>query len=85
MDTTIYFMSNHPMQLKLVAYTFYTYGMLTLPITEQCQQQETNVILSITKSNIFPLQLICKLKDKLMYNKLQTKLHPCKKKKIIKK
>lgn len=45
-DTTIYFTSNHPMQHKLVAYIFYTYGMLTLTITEQCQQQEMNVILS---------------------------------------
>jgi hypothetical protein len=71
------------MQHKLVAYIFYTYGMLTLPITEQCQQQEMNVILSISKINSFPLQLICKLKDKLMQNTLQTKLHPCKQNKKI--
>jgi hypothetical protein len=65
-DTTIYFMSNHLRQHKLVAYIFYTNGMLTLPITEQFKQ-EMNVTLTITKSNSFPLQLIHNLKDKLMH------------------
>jgi hypothetical protein len=40
-DTSIHFTSNHPLEQKLTAYTFYINRMITLPITEQAKQEWT--------------------------------------------
>ena len=38
-DTTINFTSNHPLEHKLAAYSFYINIMLSTPIREQARQQ----------------------------------------------
>jgi len=40
--------------------------MITLPITEQAKQREWNIILTVAKYNGFPLQIIHKLKNKII-------------------
>jgi hypothetical protein len=48
--------------------------MITLPIPKQAKQQEWNIILTIAKKNGFPLQIIHKLKNKIILKtqKIQT-------------
>jgi len=43
--------------------------MLTLPITKQAKQQEWKIVLAIAQNNVFTLQIIHKLKKKLMAKK----------------
>ena len=62
-DTTIHFMSNHPLQHKLTAHNFYIHRLLSIPITERAKQQEWNTICTLAKNNGFPLQLIYNLKN----------------------
>jgi hypothetical protein len=50
--------------------------MITLPITEQAKQQEWNTIPTVAKSNGFPLQIIRKLKKKIILRKQKIKVTP---------
>ena len=65
-DTTTHFTSNHPLEHKLAAYNFYINRMIELPIMEQVKQQEWKIILTVAKSNGFPLQIIHKLRYKII-------------------
>ena len=47
---------------------------MTLPITGQAKQQEWNIILTVAKYNGFPLQIIRKLRNKILL-KTQRKSH----------
>ena len=49
--------------------------MITLPITEQAKQQESNTIHTIAKNIGFPLHIIHNLKNKLSKHKKQTHIH----------
>jgi hypothetical protein len=73
-DATIQFSSNHPLEHKLAAFSFYINRMLTLPITKQAKQQEREVIFAIAQNNGYTMQIIQNLKKKLMAKKqkLQT-------------
>lgn len=64
-DTTIHFISNHPMEHKLATNLFHINTMITLPIIEQFQQQEWKIILFIAKNKAFPLKMIHNLKGKM--------------------
>ena len=64
--TTTHHTSNHPLEHKLAAYNFYVNSMMTLPITEQAKQQEWNIILTVAKYTGFLLQIIRKLKNKII-------------------
>ena len=50
--------------------------MITLPITEKAQQQEGNFILTTAKNNGFPLQIIHKLKNKIILKTQKTGVTP---------
>jgi hypothetical protein len=65
-DSTIHYTFNHPPQHKLAAYYFYTNRMLSLPITNQATQQEWHLIRTIAMNNGFPIDLIHKLKNKMI-------------------
>jgi hypothetical protein len=65
-DTTIHYTSNHPPQHKLAAYNFYILRMLFLPITNQTKQQAWHLIRTIAMNNGFPVDLIHKLKNKMI-------------------
>jgi len=43
-DTTILFISKHPLKHKLAAYNFRINRILSTPITEQTRQQEWDII-----------------------------------------
>jgi predicted oxidoreductase len=57
-DTTINYISNHPMEHKLAAYRCYINGMITLPLKEENQNKECKIILNIARNNIFPYKRI---------------------------
>jgi len=52
--------------------------MITLPITGQAKQKEWNIILTIAKNNGFPLQIIHKIKNKIILKTQKTKVTPTK-------
>jgi hypothetical protein len=64
--TTQHFPSDHPLNPKLAAYSFYIDRMLTLPITRQAQNQEWNIICTTARNNGFPLQLIAILRNRII-------------------
>lgn len=64
-DTTIHFISNHPMEHKLATSLFHINTMITLTIIEQLKQQELKIILFIAKNKGFPLKMIHNLKGKI--------------------
>ena len=69
MDTTINYVSNHPMEHKLAAYRYYINGMITLPLNEENQNKEWNIILNIARNNNFPYKRINELKNQIQNNK----------------
>ena len=80
-DTTIHFTSNNPLKQKLSAYIFYVNRLLFTPITDQPRQQEWNTIRIIAKNNVFPLQLLHNLKNRLLqHNRQPTSPHKQKRK-----
>jgi hypothetical protein len=46
-DTTINYLSNHPMEYKLAAYRYYIESVLTVPLTTHRQHNEWKTILPI--------------------------------------
>ena len=50
--------------------------MITLPLTEQAKQQKWNNILTVAKNNGFSLQIIRKLKQKIILKTQETKVTP---------
>ena len=82
-DTTIHFTSNHPLELRLAAYNFYTNRMLSTPITEQARQQEWNTICTIARNNGFPLQTILNVRNKIIRTRKTKYSHTYTKKKWI--
>jgi hypothetical protein len=60
-DTTIHFISDHPMEYKLATYLLHINTMITL----QCKQQEWRTIVFTSKNKCFPLKMIHNLKDKI--------------------
>ena len=62
----IQFLSNHPHDHKLTAFTYYINRMLTLPITKQAETQEWNRILTMVQNNGFPKHIIYNLRKKLI-------------------
>jgi len=65
-DTTIHFISNHPLEHKLSAYKFYVDRMLSTLVTEQTRQQKCDPICTIARNNGFPLQIIHNLRNKVI-------------------
>jgi hypothetical protein len=65
-DTTIHFSSNQPLNQNLAVYSSYIDRILTLPITHKAQTQEWNIICTTARNNGFPLQLINKLRNRII-------------------
>jgi hypothetical protein len=66
-DTTINYMSNHPIEHKLAAYRYYIERMLNLPLNNNRQHKEWQTILNIAKANNFPTTLIHKLRQQTLH------------------
>jgi hypothetical protein len=68
MDTTIHFLSNHPLEQKLAACRFFIRRMLSLLLDPEQQQEEWQYILHVAQSNGVPLNLLFRLKQKIQWN-----------------
>jgi hypothetical protein len=66
-DTTISYLSNHPMEQKLATYRYYIERMIRLPLSHNRQLRESETILHITTANNFPVALIHKLKRQIQH------------------
>jgi hypothetical protein len=64
-DTTINYLSNHPIEHKLAAYRYYIERTLNLPLSRTQQLREWQTILCIATSNNFPTTLLHKLKQQI--------------------
>jgi hypothetical protein len=64
-DTTISYLSNHPMEQKLAAYRYYIERMIRLPLRHTRQLREWETILHIATSNNFPVALLHKIKRQI--------------------
>ena len=73
-DTTINYLSNHPMEQKLATYRYHIERMLRLPLNRTRQLREWKTILHIATSNNFPTTLLQKLKQHKI-NKLGMHVH----------
>ena len=73
-DTTIHFSSNHHHEHKIAAVRHYIHRMIMLPITEKSRQEEWKTILTIAKNNGYLLNIIKKLKIKLIAKKQNQQL-----------
>jgi hypothetical protein len=61
-DTTINFLSNHPLKHRMAAYNFLIRRMLTLPLDTEQQHNEWQQILHIAHSNNIPTNILTRLK-----------------------
>jgi hypothetical protein len=61
-NTTINYLSNHPMEQKLAAYRYMINRMSSLPLSPEQQTIEWQTILDIANSNNFPEHIITKLR-----------------------
>jgi hypothetical protein len=73
-NTTINYLSNHPLEHKMAAYCFLIERMLTFPLGEKQQQKEWETIQQIAHNNNFPKNLLMKLKQHIM--RTLTQQHP---------
>jgi len=64
-DTTINFLSNHPIEHRMAAYRYYRDRMHALPLDESKKQKEWQTIQRIGKSNNVPTQLLQKLNKRI--------------------
>jgi len=70
-DTTINYLSNHPLEHKLAAYRLLIDRMLNLPLHKSHLENEWQTILQIAKNNQFPTSLIHKLKHRMTQKRTQ--------------
>jgi hypothetical protein len=70
-DTTINYLSNHPIEYKLAAYKYHINTMLDLPLTKEKRTHEWNVIQNMARNNNFPNRLITNLKQQIEWNTKQ--------------
>jgi len=66
-DTTINFLSNHPIEQKTAAFRFHITRMHSLPLNPDKKQTEWKIIQSIAKNNNFPQHLLMKLNRQILH------------------
>jgi hypothetical protein len=71
-DTTINYTSNHPTEHKLAVYRYLIRRMTALPLSQEKEEGEWQMILKTANNNNFPIPIIKKLKTKI-YNQEQKK------------
>jgi hypothetical protein len=65
-NTTIKYLSNHPLEQKLAAYQYYIDRTYNLPLNQENQQKEWTTILDIARNNNFPDNLLIKLRQQTL-------------------
>jgi hypothetical protein len=71
-DTTINFLSNHPLEHKLAAYRFYINRMLSLPLNDVRHKEWKNI--KLTAHNNIPIHLLTKLRCNIQKKRNQPHL-----------
>jgi len=66
-DTTINFLSNHPIEQKMAAFSFHITTIHSLPLNPDKKQTEWEIIQSIVKNNNFPQHLLLKLNRQILH------------------
>jgi len=66
-DTTINFLSNHPIEQKMAAFRFHITIMHSLPLNPDKKQIKWKIIQSIAKNNNFPQYLLLKLNRQILH------------------
>jgi len=66
-DTTINFLSNHPIEQEMAAFRFHITRMHSLPLNPEEKQREWVIIQSIAKNNNFPQHLLLKLNRQILH------------------
>jgi hypothetical protein len=64
-DTTINFLSNHPIEQKMAAFRFHISRMYSLPLDQDKKKKEWETIQTIAKNNKFPRHLLHKLNHQI--------------------
>jgi hypothetical protein len=64
-NTTINYLSNHPLEHKLAAYRYYIERTFSLAFNKENQLKEWTTILDIAKSNIFPDNILIRLRQQI--------------------
>ena len=72
-DTTIKYLSIHPIEHKFAAYRYCINRMLSLPLAKERRTYQWKTIQTITRNNNFPNKLITKLKQKIQRNTTRQK------------
>jgi hypothetical protein len=67
-DTTISFLSNHPLEHIMAAYRFFISRMLSLPLDTEQQDKEWQHILHTAHNNGIPLNLLTRLRLRMQRN-----------------
>ena len=62
-NTTIKYLSNHPLEHKLADYRYYIERMYNLPLKKENQLKEWTTILEIARSNNFPDNILIRLRQ----------------------
>jgi len=70
-DTTINFLSNHPIEQKMAAFRFHITRIHSLPLNPDKKQTEWEIIQSIARNNNFPQHLLLKLNRQILHNQQQ--------------
>jgi hypothetical protein len=72
-NSTINYISNHPMEHKLAAFRYYINRMITFPLNEGNRNSEWNIIRNIAHKNNFPCNRINEFKNQMEHNKTHQK------------
>jgi hypothetical protein len=68
-DTTVSFLSNHPMEHKIAIYRHYITRIHSLPLTPKQKQPDWTLIRLITQNNNFPQKLVHDLNLQIKHKK----------------
>jgi hypothetical protein len=64
-NTTINYLSSHPLEQKLAAYRYYIERMFRFPLNKEHQLKKWTTILEIARSNNFPDNIIFRLRQQI--------------------
>ena len=64
-DTTINFLSNHPLEHKMAAYRYLTHRMHTLPLDKEQQDREWHHIVNTEQRNNIPQTLLSRIRHRI--------------------
>ena len=64
-NTTINYLSNHPLEHKLAAYRYYIERIFSLPLNKENQLKEWTTIPDIARSNKFPDNILIRLRQQI--------------------